>query len=47
LRQVAVFFDTCPDTLTATQLKTYFLSLLQAKYRRAVKVARNAIKFFY
>jgi hypothetical protein len=21
LRQVAVFFDTCPDTLTAAQLK--------------------------
>jgi site-specific recombinase XerD len=47
LRQVAVFFDTCPDTLTAAQLKTYFLSLVQAKSWSAVKIARNAIQFFY
>jgi integrase/recombinase XerD len=31
LRQVVVFFDTCPDTLTAAQLKAYFLSLVQTK----------------
>jgi integrase/recombinase XerD len=47
LRQVSVFFDTCPDTLTAAQLKTYFLSLVQAKSWSAVKIARNAIQFFY
>ena len=47
LRQISVFFDTCPDTLTAAQLKTYFLSLVQAKSWSAVKIARNAIQFFY
>jgi hypothetical protein len=29
IRQVSVFFDTCPDTLTAAQLKAYFLSVVQ------------------
>jgi integrase/recombinase XerD len=47
IRQVSVFFDTCPDTLTAAQLKAYFLSLVQTKSWSAVKIARNAIQFFY
>ena len=47
LRQVAVFFDTCPDTLTAAQLKTYFLSLVQDKSRSAEIIVRNTIQFFY
>jgi integrase/recombinase XerD len=47
LRQVAVFFDTCPDALTAAELKTYFLSLVETKSWSAVKIARNAIQFFY
>ena len=46
IRQVSVFFDTCPDTLTAAQLKAYFLSLVQTKSWSAVKIARNAIQFF-
>ena len=33
IRQVSVFFDTCPDTLTAAQLKSYSLSLMQTKSR--------------
>lgn len=47
LRQVSVFFDTCPDALTAAQLKRYFLSLVETKSWSAVKIARNAIQFFY
>lgn len=47
LRQVATFFDTCPDTLTAAELKTYFLSLVENKSWSTVKIARNAIQFFY
>jgi len=47
IRQVSVFFDTCPDTLTAAQLKAYFLSVVQTKSWSAVKIARNAIQFFY
>ncbi|WP_198556691.1 phage integrase N-terminal SAM-like domain-containing protein [Paraglaciecola sp. MB-3u-78] len=44
IRQVSVFFDTCPDTLTAAQLKAYFLSLVQTKSWSAVKIARNKKK---
>ncbi|WP_340680063.1 phage integrase N-terminal SAM-like domain-containing protein, partial [Paraglaciecola sp.] len=47
LRQVSVFFDTCPVVLTAAELKTYFLSLVETKSWSAVKIARNAIQFFY
>jgi site-specific recombinase XerD len=47
IRQVSVFFDTCPDTLTAAELKTYFFSLAQNKSWSAVKIARNAIQFLY
>jgi integrase/recombinase XerD len=47
IRQVSVFFDTCPDALTAAQLKGYFLSLVETKSWSAVKIARNAIQFFY
>jgi integrase/recombinase XerD len=47
IRQVSVFFDTCPDTLTAAQLKAYFLSVVQTKSWSTVKIARNAIPFFY
>ena len=47
IRQVSVFFDTCPDALTAAELKGYFLSLVETKSWSAVKIARNAIQFFY
>ena len=47
IRQVSVFFDTCPDALTASELKGYFLSLVETKSWSAVKIARNAIQFFY
>jgi integrase/recombinase XerD len=47
LRQVAVFFDTCPDHLSVEQLKRYFLYLATHKSWSMVKIARNAIQFFY
>jgi integrase/recombinase XerD len=47
LRQISMFFDTCPDALTAAELKAYFLSLVETKSWSAVKIARNAIQFFY
>ena len=47
IRQVSAFFGTCPDALTAAELETYFLSLVEHKSWSAVKIARNAIQFFY
>jgi integrase/recombinase XerD len=47
LRQVSVFFDTCADTLTAAELKAYFLTLVETRSWSTVKIARNAIQFFY
>jgi len=47
LRQVTLFFNTCPDHLSAEQLKHYFLYLATHKSWSAVKIARNAIQFFY
>ncbi len=47
LRKVGDFFDCCPDHLTAEQLKTYFLQLVATRSWSAVKIARNAIQFFY
>jgi integrase/recombinase XerD len=47
LQQVAKFFDACPDHLTAAELKAYFLHLVQTRSWSTVKVARNAIQFFY
>jgi len=47
LHQVAEFFDTCPDHLTAAELKAYFLHLVETRSWSTVKVARNAIQFFY
>jgi site-specific recombinase XerD len=44
IRQVSVFFDTCPDALTAAELKTYFLSFIETKSWSAVNIARNAIQ---
>lgn len=47
LRQVADYFNVCPDHLTTEQLKIYFLYLVEHKSWSAVKIARNAIQFFY
>ena len=47
LRQVAEFFDTCPDQLSAEQLKYYFLYIATHKSWSSVKIARCAIQFCY
>ena len=47
LRQISSYFDTCPDQLTTEQLKGYFLELVEQKSWSSVKIARNAIQFFY
>jgi len=47
LRQIAEFFDTCPDQLSTEDLKRYFLFLVKNKSWSAVKIARNAIQFCY
>ena len=47
IRKIAEFFDTCPDHLSTEQLKLYFLHLVEHKSWSAVKIARNAIQFFY
>ena len=47
LRQVAAFFDTCPDHLSEAQLKYYFLYIATHKSWRSVKTARCSIQFCY
>jgi len=47
IRKVSEYFDGCPDNLTKSQLKEYFHYLVQHKSWSAVKVARNAIQFYY
>jgi len=47
LRQVAEYFNTCPDNLSVEQLKRYFLYLATHKSWSLVKITRNAIQFFY
>ena len=47
LRRIGDYFDCCPDHLTVEQLKTYFLDLVSTRSWSSVKVARNAIQFFY
>jgi len=47
IRKLGDYFDCCPDQLSTEQLKTYFLTLVNNRSWSAVKVARNAIQFFY
>jgi len=47
VRQITAFFDLSPEYLTTEQLKIYFLYLVENKSWSAVKIARNAIQFFY
>lgn len=47
LRQITNYFNACPDNLTTEELKIYFLYLVEHKSWSAVKIARNAIQFFY
>jgi len=47
IRKLGDYFDCCPDNLNADQLKAYFLQIVQTRSWSAVKIARNAIQFFY
>ena len=47
VRQITTFFDLSPEYLATEQLKIYFLHLVENKSWSAVKIARNAIQFFY
>jgi len=47
VRQITQYFDISPEYLTTEQLKVYFLYLVENKSWSAVKIARNAIQFFY
>ncbi|MEA3276895.1 MAG: site-specific integrase [Pseudomonadota bacterium] len=47
VRRVTGFFDRCPDTLGAAELKTYFASLLETHSWSTIKLDRNGLQFFY
>lgn len=47
VRRVAGFFDRCPDTLGAAELKTCFASLLETRSWSTIKLDRNGLQFFY
>jgi len=47
VRKIAEHFDCCPDTLSKPQLKTYFSHLVDTRSWSLVKIARNALQFFY
>ena len=47
VRKTADYFDCCLDTLTKTQLKTYFSHLVDTRSWSLVKIVRNALQFFY
>ncbi len=47
VRRIAEFFDTCPDQLTADDLKTFFTALIKSHSWSTVKTDRNGLQFFY
>ncbi len=47
VRRVAVYFECCPDNLTAAELKDYFAALIKSHSWSTVKLDRNGIQFFY
>ncbi len=47
VRRITEYFDQTPDTLTTTQLKQYFNSLIQTHSWSTVKLDRNGLQFFY
>ncbi|BCE00893.1 tyrosine-type recombinase/integrase [Marinicellulosiphila megalodicopiae] len=47
LRQLADFFDCCPDNLSQEQLKSFFLYVVENLSWSHVKIDRNAIQSFY
>lgn len=47
VRRIAAFFDCPPDNLTTSQLKQYFVSLIDSHSWSTVKLDRNGLQFFY
>lgn len=47
VRRISAFFDTCPDALTADDLKTFFTALVKSHSWSTVKTDRNGLQFFY
>jgi integrase/recombinase XerD len=47
VRRIAEFFDRCPDTLGAAELKSYFAALLETHSWSTIKLDRNGLQFFY
>lgn len=47
VRKITEYFDHCPDTLTKSQLKSYFSHLVDTRSWSHVKIVRNGLQFFY
>lgn len=47
VRRISEFFDRCPDTLSTTDLKNFFASLISTHSWSTVKLDRNGLQFFY
>ena len=47
VRRITSFFDRSPDTLTKSDLKCYFASLIESHSWSSVKLDRNGLQFFY
>ncbi|WP_122035356.1 transposase [Aliivibrio sp. EL58] len=47
VRRISEFFDRCPDTLSTTDLKSFFASLISTHPWSTVKLDRNGLHFFY
>ena len=47
VRRSSELFDRCPDTLSTTDLKNFFASLISTHSWSTVKLDRNGLQFFY
>lgn len=47
VRRISEFFDRSPDTLSTTDLKNFFASLISTHSWSTVKLDRNGLQFFY
>ena len=47
IRQVSVFFDTCPDAFTSAELKIYLLSLVESTTGQHQIITEAATQFLW
>ena len=47
VRRITAHFDRAPDTLTTSDLKQFFASLIQTHSWSTIKLDRNGLQFFY